>query len=229
MNKHDPELEIPAGWYATGFTSPQGDLAMAWKVLLPVGFVDKLENDIDALGRELIEEAYAEGVKVIEYSRIDVQGRPAFERIVSWPLKAEGAIIPDATIVGAITIPITNDEAIELTVTCGNLGYNPTTASSHTIGQTPTESSQETAPTKKTVGPAASAKIAHDILTGIRSGRLPRGSRLPGRFALLHDYSTDKKTVDAAIRTLQDEGYIHVVPGRGTYVSENGSGTIDVR
>jgi Bacterial regulatory proteins, gntR family len=223
--KHEPELEIHAGWHATGFTSPEGDLAMAWRVPLPVGFVDKLENDIDALGQELFEEAYAEGVKVIEYSRIDVQGRPAFQRIVSWPLKA-GFVIPDATIVAAIIIPISKDEGIEITVTCGNLGYYPT-ASSHTLSQAPTEPSQETAPTKKTVGPAASAKIAHDILNGIRSGRLPRGSRLPGRFALIHDYSTDKKSVDAAIKILQDEGYIHVVPGRGTYVNENGMGTIE--
>lgn len=106
MSESEPRRPVSV-WQATGFTNAEdGTIVTASSVLLPVGFVDKLTNDVDALGREIAQKAYAEGGKLIEYGRTDVDGRQAFYQIVGMPWKTADFEIPGTNIVARLLIPL---------------------------------------------------------------------------------------------------------------------------
>lgn len=58
------------------------------------------------------------------------------------------------------------------------------------------------------------------LRTGILTGQLQPGSRLPPSRSLALDYGLSRTTVLAAFEQLESEGYISGRPGSGTYVSE---------
>lgn len=64
-------------------------------------------------------------------------------------------------------------------------------------------------------------QIAQAITAEIQSGRLPRGTRLPGTRALSEQLSVHRSTVEAAFEELRLQAWLESTPGSGTYVSQN--------
>ncbi len=60
-------------------------------------------------------------------------------------------------------------------------------------------------------------QVAATIRERIRAGGL--GPRLPSYMDLAHELEVSPMTVQRAIRVLRDEGLVHTVPGRGTFVT----------
>ncbi len=54
----------------------------------------------------------------------------------------------------------------------------------------------------------------------ILSGQLPAGTRIPPTRALCTELEVSRITVVTAIKQLTSEGYVHGIPGRGTFVAE---------
>lgn len=63
-------------------------------------------------------------------------------------------------------------------------------------------------------------RVAQDIRQRIARGAYARGAQLPHRDLLEADLGASRATVQAALNTLQNEGFLRGVTGRGTYVSE---------
>ncbi len=61
-------------------------------------------------------------------------------------------------------------------------------------------------------------QIANCIVHGIRSGRLRRGSRLAGSREVAALLSVHRKTMIAAYEELQAQGWIEMIPRKGTFV-----------
>jgi 5'-deoxynucleotidase YfbR-like HD superfamily hydrolase/biotin operon repressor len=66
-------------------------------------------------------------------------------------------------------------------------------------------------------------KIAASIRAGILSGELGPGSRIPSVEELARFFGVARMTVQAAVRTLQDEGFVLSRPGSGIYVRDQAS------
>lgn len=62
------------------------------------------------------------------------------------------------------------------------------------------------------------AQVSEFIISQIRSGELPVGSRLPGEGELMEKFGIARGTVRRAIRTLNESGYVQTVQGKGTFV-----------
>ncbi len=62
-------------------------------------------------------------------------------------------------------------------------------------------------------------QIAEQIKTGISTGRLPNGTRLPTVRKLAGDLGVTRMTVQSAYQTLQTDGWIESKVGRGTFVT----------
>jgi len=60
------------------------------------------------------------------------------------------------------------------------------------------------------------------IVTLVREGKLPAGAKLPAERQLMNMLSVSRTSLREAIRTLETMGVLRVVPGRGTYVREDG-------
>jgi GntR family transcriptional repressor for pyruvate dehydrogenase complex len=60
------------------------------------------------------------------------------------------------------------------------------------------------------------------IVTLVRDGKLPAGAKLPAERQLMNMLSVSRTSLREAIRTLETMGVLRVVPGRGTYVREDG-------
>jgi GntR family transcriptional regulator len=63
-------------------------------------------------------------------------------------------------------------------------------------------------------------QVADDLVTGIQSGDLPPGSRLPSELELAQIYGVARVTLRRAVAELRKDGLVVVVHGRGTFVRE---------
>ncbi len=68
-------------------------------------------------------------------------------------------------------------------------------------------------------GVPLSAQIVDAVVAAVRSGRLRKGDRLPGARALASSLGVDRSTVDAAVRGLEAQGVVVVVPKSGVRIS----------
>jgi DNA-binding GntR family transcriptional regulator len=62
-------------------------------------------------------------------------------------------------------------------------------------------------------------QVADDLAAMVKSGELPRGSRLPAEHELMEIYAVSRPTVRSAVAELGKAGVVTVVRGRGTYVT----------
>ncbi|RMD88799.1 MAG: FadR family transcriptional regulator [Alphaproteobacteria bacterium] len=68
------------------------------------------------------------------------------------------------------------------------------------------------------MGRIGSADIAAAIRREISSGKLRRNERLPAERELAVQYGVARNTVRQALRRLEEEGFLEIRPGSGTYV-----------
>ncbi|MBM12990.1 MAG: hypothetical protein CME57_00290 [Halieaceae bacterium] len=61
-------------------------------------------------------------------------------------------------------------------------------------------------------------KISHSLLAGIREGKFPVGSFLPGELELIDRFDASRHTIREALRVLEDMGLVKRQRGRGTLV-----------
>jgi len=61
--------------------------------------------------------------------------------------------------------------------------------------------------------------IADDLTEKIQNGTYPPDSRLPSVADLVYEYGAARETVRKAIHYLAEQGYVEVVPGKGTFVT----------
>lgn len=66
-------------------------------------------------------------------------------------------------------------------------------------------------------------QIARELTREIRSGRLPRGARLPGELSLAERFGVSRTTVRAALAQLAEAGLIATRTGKGSYVLDDGA------
>ena len=64
------------------------------------------------------------------------------------------------------------------------------------------------------------AALIERIRSGIVSGDLPPGTQLPPRIEMVKSLSTCMHTLQGALRTLQDDGFIRSKPHEGTFVTD---------
>lgn len=61
--------------------------------------------------------------------------------------------------------------------------------------------------------------IADDLTAKIENGTYPPDSRLPSVADLVFEYGAARETVRKAIHALAEQGWVEIVPGKGTYVT----------
>lgn len=61
-------------------------------------------------------------------------------------------------------------------------------------------------------------QISETLRSRIRSGELPVGSRLPAESTLMEEFSVARGTVRRALRTLNEQGIVQTLQGKGTYI-----------
>lgn len=64
--------------------------------------------------------------------------------------------------------------------------------------------------------------IYNDYADQIQSGSLPAGTKLPSESELAEQYATTRETVRKALNLLSQNGYIHKMMGKGSYVLDIG-------
>ena len=69
---------------------------------------------------------------------------------------------------------------------------------------------------------SAPEALAEQIIGQIRNGKLPPGACLPSQRELARAFQVGLGTVREAVKILHVMGYLNVVPGRGTFVAEDG-------
>jgi LacI family transcriptional regulator len=70
-------------------------------------------------------------------------------------------------------------------------------------------------------------QIADHLKRQIESGQIRPNDCLPTEMALMASWSVSRQTVRTALASLEREGYIHRIPGKGTFVSgEDGAGRV---
>lgn len=62
-------------------------------------------------------------------------------------------------------------------------------------------------------------RVADAIEADIRSGRLPRGARLPNERDLGAEHGVAPGTARRAVRELRDRGLVVTLPNKGTFVT----------
>ncbi len=62
-------------------------------------------------------------------------------------------------------------------------------------------------------------QIAHKMINAIQRGLLANGARLPGTRALAETLNVHRKTIVAAYQELYAQGWIEMLPNKGTYVT----------
>jgi GntR family transcriptional regulator len=62
-------------------------------------------------------------------------------------------------------------------------------------------------------------QLAAYLRQRIVSGEYPAGRRLPPIMELIAESGLSQKTVQRALRVLEDEGLVVIVPSRGTFVT----------
>jgi GntR family transcriptional regulator/MocR family aminotransferase len=73
----------------------------------------------------------------------------------------------------------------------------------------------------KTVDTPVYLQIASGIIHNIRNGRLRKGLRLPGSRILAVDLGVHRKTMVAALEELLAQGWIEMIPRKGTFVAQH--------
>jgi len=68
--------------------------------------------------------------------------------------------------------------------------------------------------------PTRREKIANDLRSQIREGKLPPGAAVPGENAIAKEYGVSQPTARAALAILRGEGLIRVERGKGAYVRD---------
>lgn len=63
-------------------------------------------------------------------------------------------------------------------------------------------------------------QIAADIVDDIQAGRLQPGRPIPSEATMTQRYGVARDTARRAVKWLREEGWVHTVPHRGTYVNE---------
>jgi GntR family transcriptional regulator len=63
-------------------------------------------------------------------------------------------------------------------------------------------------------------QVADDLLSKIRSGEYPHGSKLPSRAQLCQIYDVSESVIEKAMWILRREGWTETLPGVGVFVSE---------
>ena len=61
-------------------------------------------------------------------------------------------------------------------------------------------------------------QISDTLLTGIRDGKFPVGTFLPGELELIDRFDASRHTIREALRVLEDMGLVKRQRGRGTLV-----------
>lgn len=61
-------------------------------------------------------------------------------------------------------------------------------------------------------------RISETLRSRIRSGELAVGSRLPAESALMQEFGAARGTVRRALRTLNEQGIVQTLQGKGTYI-----------
>ena len=69
-------------------------------------------------------------------------------------------------------------------------------------------------------------QIASQIRLRIREGSLKSGDPLPSVRGFARDYRVSALTVKKAYDLLEEEGFVHTVHGKGTYVAEISANTV---
>lgn len=62
-------------------------------------------------------------------------------------------------------------------------------------------------------------RVADAVEAEIRSGRLPRGARLPNERDMGAEYGVAPGTARRAVKELQDRGLVVTLPNKGTFVT----------
>ena len=70
-------------------------------------------------------------------------------------------------------------------------------------------------------------QIAAKVIADIERGELPVGRRIPSESDMVKRFGVARDTARNAVAYLRDEGYVHTVPQRGTFVLDRG-GVTDV-
>ncbi|GAA3819828.1 hypothetical protein GCM10022226_45300 [Sphaerisporangium flaviroseum] len=73
-----------------------------------------------------------------------------------------------------------------------------------------------------TVPPLKHQRITVELEREIRSGRVPRGARLPGEMSLARRFGVSRSTVRTALAELSEAGLIATRTGRGSFVLFDG-------
>ncbi|MCX4686177.1 winged helix-turn-helix domain-containing protein [Kitasatospora purpeofusca] len=63
-------------------------------------------------------------------------------------------------------------------------------------------------------------QVAAILAAEIKAGKLAPGSPVPSEANLSERFGVARNTVRAALGVLRDDGLVHTVPSRGTYVSD---------
>jgi len=63
-------------------------------------------------------------------------------------------------------------------------------------------------------------QIAELLRADIKSGKLPRGRRVPSELSLCQEFDVSRDTVRKSIRLLRDEELVVTRAGKGTFVAE---------
>ena len=66
-------------------------------------------------------------------------------------------------------------------------------------------------------------RVADQVEAEIRSGRLPKGARLPNERDMGTQYGVAPATARRAVRELRDRGLVMTLPNKGTFVVVDGT------
>lgn len=63
-------------------------------------------------------------------------------------------------------------------------------------------------------------KVVIDIKSKITNGKIKKGEKIPSERELAQQHNVSRNVVREAITVLQNEGYVEVFPGKGSYITE---------
>lgn len=68
--------------------------------------------------------------------------------------------------------------------------------------------------------------IAHDLMNQIMSNKLQENTKLKSERLLAEEYGVSRTVIREALKTLSNQGFMTILPGKGAYVRHPGSETI---
>ena len=60
--------------------------------------------------------------------------------------------------------------------------------------------------------------IYNDIKSSIEDGKIKAGEKLPSENELMEKYQVSRDTIRKALDLLEEDGYIHKIKGKGSYI-----------